>query len=45
MFLVRTAVRVEESRTVLAAVIMLERGSRCFRGRGLETREYGTEVA
>lgn len=45
MFLVRTAVRVEEGGTVLAAGFVLERGSRRFRSRGLKTGKYGAEVA
>lgn len=45
VFFVRTAVRIEEGGTVLAAVIVLERGSGSSWGGGLKSRKYGTEVA
>ena len=45
MFFVRAAVGVEEGGPVLAAVIVLERGSGSSWGGGLKARKYGTEVA
>lgn len=45
VFFVRTAVGVEKGGSMLAAVIVLERGSGSSWGGGLKSRKYGTEVA